>query len=523
VKVLLMYRDRDFELDRPLPPQAEALIQDLALDVLFEAMAGGDEFLRSIARVAVLASLTRPEAIAYRQDVLRDCLEHPDVVRAMYSLTVDAIAREKKIHSFWVKSPESILSRALGVMWLFIDVLKQLRVIAEKNSPLFRSEGFVNLFDMLTRELNDEYLAEIQQHLDHLRFRKGILMSARLGKGNKGDDYVLLEPRKTRRGWRERLRGGAPSSYAFQIADRDEAGWRALGELRARGVNLVANALAQSVDHVHGFLMMLRAELGFYVGCLNLCDRLTAKGEPFCFPVTAAPAERLLSFRGLYDPCLSLQSEERVVGNDAHADGKSLIVVTGANRGGKSTFLRSLGLAQVMMQAGMVVPAMEYTSSVCGGIFTHFKREEDVTMTSGKLDEELRRMSEIADRVAPGDVVLLNESLAATNEREGSQIASQVISALVDSGIRVWVVTHLYELARGLHEKRDRSFLFLRAERRPDGVRTFRITEGEPLPTSYGRDLYERVLGAEAESRPTRPAQVPAGEAAAGTRTPAAC
>jgi DNA mismatch repair ATPase MutS len=272
----------------------------------------------------------------------------------------------------------------------------------------------------------------------------------------------------------------------------------------------VANALAQSVDHVLSFLMMLRAELGFYVGCLNLCDRLAAKGEPFCFPVAAAPAKRLLSFRGLYDPCLSLQLEERVVGNDAHADGKSLIVVTGANRGGKSTFLRSLGLAQLMMQAGMVVPAIEYTSSICGAMFTHFKREEDVTMTSGKLDEELRRMSEIADRVAPGDIVLLNESLAATNEREGSQIASQVITALVDSGIKVWVVTHLYELARGLHEKRDQSFLFLRAERRPDGVRTFRITEGEPLPTSYGRDLYERVLGAKAESVAPGAAQVPA-------------
>ena len=103
------------------------------------------------------------------------------------------------------------------------------------------------------------------------------------------------------------------------------------------------------------------------------------------------------------------------------------------------------------MQAGMFVPAESFRASVCNGVFTHFKREEDATMTHGKLDEELGRMSGIADAITPGSLVLCNESFAATNEREGSEIASQVIGALVDSDVTVVFVTHLFELADTLH------------------------------------------------------------------------
>ena len=102
---------------------------------------------------------------------------------------------------------------------------------------------------------------------------------------------------------------------------------------------------------------MLRTELAFYVGCVNLHEQLARKGEPTCFPLPVAAEERRLSFRGLYDVCLALSLDQRVVGNDANADNKDLVIVTGANQGGKSTFLRSVGLAQLMMQCGMFVPA----------------------------------------------------------------------------------------------------------------------------------------------------------------------
>ena len=116
-------------------------------------------------------------------------------------------------------------------------------------------------------------------------------------------------------------------------------------------------------------------------------------------------------------------------------------------------------------------------------------------MVHGKLDEELVRMSSIVDKVTPNSLLLCNESFASTNEREGSQIATEIVSTLVEKRVGVIYVTHLYELARGFFEMHRGDVMFLRAERLPDGTRTFRMIEGEPRETSYGVDLYAEVFG----------------------------
>ena len=82
-----------------------------------------------------------------------------------------------------------------------------------------------------------------------------------------------------------------------------------------------------------------------------------------------------------------------------------------------------------MMQCGMFVAAESFRANVSDGVFTHYKREEDANMKSGKLDEELGRMSAIIDNVTPNSIVLFNESFASTNEREGSEIARQIVRA----------------------------------------------------------------------------------------------
>ena len=374
----------------------------------------------------------------------------------------------------------------------------RLRDIADAHAAGFRSEGFMRFFAMLAKELGDDFFAEMGQ-LGELAFRRGTLISAGLGKAARAP-AISCDGSRSRAGGIA-MTGQEQSGYTFMVAERDEAGMRMLSELTSRGLNGAANALAQSVDHIRAFFEMLRAELGFYLGCLNLRDRLIAKGEPVCFPDPASPAladddHAVLSARGLYDACLALSLDSATaVGNDLDADGKQLIMITGANQGGKSTFLRSVGLAQLMMQAGMFVAAESFTASVSTGIFTHFKREEDATMEKGKLDEELDRMSTITGQITAGCLLLCNESFASTNEREGSEIARQVIRALTEAGIRIIFVTHLYDLAERLYAGHDPAMLFLRAERRPDGQRTFRLPPGEPLPTSYGQDLYQSVFG----------------------------
>ncbi|MGA7793481.1 MAG: hypothetical protein WCA19_10615 [Candidatus Acidiferrales bacterium] len=473
------------------------------MDTLLHAMAGDDEFLFEVARKAILSGLRNDvDTILYRQQVVKDCLKNPAVVKELYDLALVTIDETRR--SWWGMSshyPSSMLYSSIDLLDSVHGALRKLKGIAEVQAGRFESEAFTALFAMLRKELDDEYLASVQNHLTELKFRKGVLLSAELGEFNESTNYVLRQSRDKEPTWLQRLLGKRPSGYTFHLDERDEAGARILSEMRHRAISRVAIALARSADHVLSFFKMLRTELAFYVGCMNLHSRLVGKQEPVCFPMPAPAGTRRHHFSGLYDVCLSLHMEPQLVGNTADADGKSLTIITGANQGGKSSFLRSVGLAQVMMQCGMFVGAEAFEAELCPALFTHYKREEDPTMKSGKFDEELARMSEIIDHIVPNSILLFNESFAATNDREGSEIARQIVCALLEKHIKIFYVTHLYEFASRFFDRKTEDALFLRAERRDDGTRTFKLLEGQPLETSYGEDLYRRIFDLDGQSQ----------------------
>jgi MutS domain V len=517
MKAFLMYKSRDFKLEQKPPWNTEALTQDLELTTLFTAMAGGDNFLFEVVQSVVLSALhTDVDTVLYRQNILKDCLKRPFVIRGMYHMAIRAIQKAKE-HS-WGRSsryPDAILRSSVDTLDGLILIIKELRNVAEVHADEFESEGLKRLLLLVRAELSDEYFATVRSHLQQLKFRDGVLLSAKLGKGNKGIKYILrkLEPGKW--DWLKRIipeeiwsiigqlfpeKGPA---YSFTLHPRDDSGARALGELKERGIHLVANAMAQSADHIVDFFTMLQTELAFYVGCLNLSEQLAGRRKPICFPIPAITSERTHVCTELYDVCLALAKDQRVVGNDLHAPEKELAIITGANTGGKSTFLRSVGVSQIMMQCGMFVAAESMSANLCEGIFTHYKREEDATMESGKLEEELSRMNEIAKRVTPNAMLLFNESFTATNEREGSEIATQIVSALLEKRMKMFFVTHLYTFAHNVFKMGAKNAIFLRAQRESDGTRTFRLLEGEPLETSYGEDLYNEVFSSERQPRVT--------------------
>lgn len=496
MKALLMHPDRDFDGEQPLPPQAGILTQDLELQTLWNAMAGEDEFLHDVARKATLLCMGNDgDTVVRRQQVLSDAIAHEAEVRELYALAVEAIEGRRK---FWfgifMTTPSAVLSTSVDLMQFFAGMLRKLREFAERHGAAFESPGFTALFEMLQAEFDEAYIELLHRHLKLLKFGGGVTISAGLGHGGEGVGYVLREPHEKPPLWQRLLHRGPPQ-FGFRLHERDEAGARMLGELQDRGINLVANALAQSCDHVLGFFTMLRTELAFYVGCLNLHARLAAAGAPWCFARMDEPGALRTCCTDLRDACLVLEMGSTVVGNEVDADGRGLVVITGANQGGKSSFLRAVGLAQLMMQSGMFVCAEAFQGERCTGLFTHYKREEDAELRSGKLDEELARLSEIADQIRPGALLLSNESFASTNEREGSELARQTVHALRGRGIKLFFVTHLYDFAERLAAEHRTDVLFLRAERREDGTRSFKLLAGEALATSFGEDLYAQVFG----------------------------
>lgn len=196
MKAQLMFADRDFEVAREDGPYEQGLIQDLELTTLWKAMARGDEVIWKSSRTALLASLESTKEIHYRQAVYLDCLANRSVVEELYELAGAAIAEKKKSwRGFGINSNngEPLLHASIKELESFVGILKRLHQLAEEHADAFKSEGFASFFATLRRELDDAYFGEIGHHLRNLRFRDGVLASARLGTGNQGVDYAFFE------------------------------------------------------------------------------------------------------------------------------------------------------------------------------------------------------------------------------------------------------------------------------------------------------------------------------------------
>jgi DNA mismatch repair ATPase MutS len=483
-----MFRDRDFNVSAPKCFGSGALSADLELRHVIKKMAREDEYVQEACEAALFTPLVSADEISFRQENLRDALRNPEHVRVMYDILVETRDRQKKSLQFLSSSValSDSLNAAAGLLRIFTETLTSLRGFAEDGSKVFSSEGFSALMKMLKTELNDEFLSQVRAHLKELRDQEERLISARLGPTGCATGYVLR--RKNKLGLFARMRLG-PS---FTVKEGDTDGMADMDNRLDRAIADTVSVLSRVVRYIEDFFDMMRRELAFYIGCLNLHEYLTEKGAPVCIPELLPKDRENRSWKNLFDISLVIMRDASVTGNDLDASNKRLYIITGANQGGKSTFLRSFGQAQLMAQCGMPVGAESFTAPVRDGIFTHFKKEEDASMKSGKLDEEMDRMSQIADRLRPGSLVIFNESFASTNEREGSEIHRQISKALTENGVEVFSVSHLYTYSAAFSG--DQLTQFLRAERLDGGARTFKVVPGEPLETAFGEDIYRELF-----------------------------
>ncbi|NMC27924.1 MAG: DNA mismatch repair protein MutS, partial [Syntrophomonadaceae bacterium] len=210
MNVFLMHRDQDFVLEKLLPPQAADVRQDLALELMLQIMAGGDELVMKSSMQALLSPSLELESLLYRQQILRDCLSNRQSIRTMYALTEEALTGEQKFYFGMLrKYPDAVLRRANDVMNMLLEVLVRLRGLADNEASKFVSPGFKRFFTMLKNELEDDYIAQIRSYLQELRFENGMLISAELGSGNKGSNYTLRRSNRKEgeKNWLQRFFG----------------------------------------------------------------------------------------------------------------------------------------------------------------------------------------------------------------------------------------------------------------------------------------------------------------------------
>lgn len=242
-----------------------------------------------------------------------------------------------------------------------------------------------------------------------------------------------------------------------------------------------------------------KEELLFYRYGLTIKDWLSKEGYPVSQPVFVNPMEDL-EIHGLYNMNLAYRMKEtgeKMVFNELMIGAEREVVLTGANRGGKTTFTQAIGQCYWLGQLGLYTPSKSASMPVIDGLYVHFPSEEKETVMYGRLGEECQRFYEIYKSMTPESLLLMNESFSGTSHTESLTIAKAAMSSLLKKGSRCLYNTHLHELAIEVHEKgclmeEDQPYLpgyknLISGS--ADSPNSFWIREGEPLGKSYAKEI----------------------------------
>ncbi len=241
-------------------------------------------------------------------------------------------------------------------------------------------------------------------------------------------------------------------------------------------------------------------ELVFYTRWAEYIERLKAEGWNFCRPEVFIPSgERAeMVAEGFYNlKLIATEQPSSVVLNDLTFDReKRVYVLTGANRGGKTTVTQAVGQLFLLAQSGIQVPAIRFRYDPADRVLTHFPADEDRTLDLGRLGEECRRFRELYVSCGPRSLLLLNETFSTTSFEEGYYIASDAIRAILRRDARTIYNTHMHKLAQDLdtvinQEDLEGKAVSLVSETRK-GQHSFRVTIAPPEGKSFARDIAEK-------------------------------
>ncbi len=479
----------------------DKFIRDLKLDLILDAIAEDDTYLRTLFKKIFLNPSVNEDEINNRQEILREAMHYPQFFKEAYQLSTEAISNtnicsetshpryDKMIPaSKKVLTQSEIASINLRHLGLFNHLMSD--YINSFSSP-YLNEFITMTLKNYTRDFlqkADELLNEL---LD-LKFHSEIVIGGHPGFGLKLREvrlHTISNSEKITEKTKYQKKGNEDAIILLDnqtLINNSE-------EITNSCLVWILKTLSDFNNEANNFFETVREMFGFYTGAVNLFNKITKAGEAVCFPEFISV--KGYEFTGLKDIGLILKKEAAVVGNSVSFSGKNLCIITGANQGGKTTFLRSIGLGQLMAQCGLFVTASSFSCYRYSGIFTHFPDEEDRELKTGLLEQELHRLHDLIPHMKKDSLLLMNETFSTTTEYDASYLAEQITAAFRSCGLLTIFVTHLYQFAHKLYAEAPKDCIFFRANRNSDGSRTFTLETGEPVKSSYALDLYHEILG----------------------------
>ena len=444
--------DRDINRETFEPP---GFFADLNLDQIIDKVTLGKEEYNL--KPIFYTALHSIDAIRFRQEIMRD-LDEPVVLECVKSFA----AKMRSVRNHLAQAKKSYYQfqeRAffLDAAEIYCDAIQFLA------NTLFSvhlcSQGFLS-FRQYMAEYNDSQsfrallseTKEIKSELSSVRyclFIKGNSITVR--KYESEADYSS-EVEKTF----ERFKQGAVKDYRAEFSD-----WIEMNHIEAQILDYVAKLYPTTFSRLNKFrstfknfmdekVMIFDREIQFYVAYLDYVSVVRGPALKFCYPVISE-ADKEVRASETYDLALAYKlvtSNQSVVCNNFYLDNKEhVLVVTGPNQGGKTTFARMFGQLYFLGSLGCLVPGQGVQLTIFDQIYTHFEREEHVTNLNGKLQDDLIRIHGILGNCSSRSIVIMNEIFSSTTLQDAAFLGKMVMQRIIELGSICVIVTFIDELA----------------------------------------------------------------------------
>jgi hypothetical protein len=483
--------------DRMEAQDAPAFFIDLNLDQIVSAVADGwaDYNLKPFFH----APLNDVDAVHYRHEVFQE-LENPALFEHVRSFAecmreVRArLAQADKLHYQYQKE-----AWFLYAVEIYCDGIK--RFAADLASVGLKSRGFLAFRDYLTSYVTGRSFTSLSVETRTLATDLSKVQYCLLIKDNsftvrhyESETDYSAEIEDTF----EKFQQSAAKDYRVKYRSSAD-----MNHIEAKVLEFVARLNPELFSRLDGYnarnarfidetIGAFDREIHFYVAYLEHATKLSRAGLPFCYPHVSDKSKEVYDYEG-FDLALAkklVEAKAAIVCNDFFVKGKErIIVVSGPNQGGKTTFARTFGQLHYLASIGCPVPGREARLFLFDQLFTHFEREEKVEDLRGKLEDDLRRIHSILGRVTPRSIVIMNEIFTSTTLQDEIFLSRNLMKKMVDLDLLCVWVTFVDELAS--FAEQNISMVSTVAPENP-ALRTFKIVRRPADGLAYAMAIAEK-------------------------------
>jgi DNA mismatch repair ATPase MutS len=439
---------------------APAFFVDLNLDQVIDAIVKGKQEYNLIP--FFYTSLDDIDAIKYRHEIMVD-LENEVLLEniksfadKMRSMRINLTHADKLYYKY---QKERMFLEAVAIYCDAVNCLVHDLSVAD-----LKSRGFLAFREYLKGYAESSSFTSL---LTETKKLEGDLLSVRyclLIKGDRvqvrkyepGIDYSA-EVEETF----EKFKQGAVKDYLAEFSDS-----LSMNHVEAAILDFVAKLYPdifsslddyceKNANYLSETISVFDREIQFYVAYLEFAAKFRQAGLKFCYPQISKECKEVFNNEG-FDLALAnklLNENSSIVCNDFYLkDRERIIVISGPNQGGKTTFARTFGQLHYLASLGCPVPGREAQLFICDRIFTHFEKEERINNLKGKLQDDLIRIYDILAQATPSSVIIMNEIFTSTTLKDAVFLSKKIMEKIIELDLLGVFVTFLDELA-SLSEK----------------------------------------------------------------------